>query len=514
MFISADVEPVKRGPGDDFWFYPVGFPSNAGVRVSPRTALAVSTLYACCLVLGQTLATVPLHLYKRLDRGKERAVKHPLYRLLHAKPNRWQTSYQWRQMMQWHQVLRYNAYSRILSDPRTGMPTELIPLHPDRVVVERFMGADSVQNFRYRYTPGDGRDPLVLLRHEVLHIRGLTSDGIEGFSPLDAQRESIGEAITAQNYNSRRLANDAKPGGVLEWEGHFATDDDRKKFRASWQEAQSGSNQGKTAVLERGMTWKDLGVKNSELQFIELRKLKREDIAAAWRMQPHKVGIMDKATFSNIEHLGIEFLTDTMLPQFTNWEQELSVQLLTEEEQDDHFFGFLADGLLRGDSKARGEFYNRRFQTGSISPNDIRELENENPVIGGDRYFVPVNMVPVDRVDDVVDRGGNKSSGPGQDDGTREEQLETAAAERVLRKEVAAMQRLDGLDDETMQAEGLSFYQEHQTFVSEVMAVDGTVAAEYCAHRIEQLRNADTCEDFVSGLVADDLIRIARGARQ
>jgi len=483
MFLAADVQP-GRGPTDDFWYMPVGLPSAAGVRVSPDTALSLSVLYACCLVLGQDVGMTPCLLYQRLaPRGKKRAADHQLYRLIHRRPNRWQTAFQWFQMMQWHLVLRYNAYSEKLFDGM-GRVAELIPLHPDRVLVERFMQG-TVERFRYRVKDRGGNE-RVLLRDEMLHIRGLTSDGIEGFSPLDAQKDSIGEAIAAQQYSSRRMRNDARPGGVLEWEGHFKDDEDRRKFRASWQEAQAGANHGKTAVLERGMTWKDLGVKNTELQFIELREMKGYEIAAAHRMQPHKVGLLKRATFSNITDQNIEHLTDTLMPWFRNWEQELSVQLLTEEEQEEYFFEFMTAAWLRGDPKSRAEYFSKRFATGSMSPNDIRELDNENPVDGGDRYFVPVNMVPMDRVDDTLDKPASASpEQPGQEQTERERELEEGNAARVVRKEVARLRWLQGRDG--FFEESAAFYAEHVDFVAEVMRVGRDVAGDYCARRLSAL---------------------------
>lgn len=515
MWLATEIAATPRGPFDDFWFTPLGNLNSMGVRVSPATALSLPTFFACCLVFGQTLGTVPIHMYRRLDpRGKERATDHPLYKLIVKRPNRWQTSYQWRQMMQWHLALRYNAYSRILYDPRTGMPTELVPLHPDRMKVERWLGRDGVTNFRYRYTLPDATEEI-LTRSDVFHLRGLTSDGIEGFSPYEVQADSIAEAYAAQRYSGSRMKNDAKPGGVLEWANHFVNDEERRKFRASWQEAQAGANAGKVAVLEKGMTWKDLGISNADLQFIELRKLKREDVAAINRMPPHKVGIMESSTNNNIEHQGIEFLTDTMLPHFTNWVQELSVQLMTEDEQDEYFFEFMEVALLKGDAKTRGEYIGKRFNTGSLSPDDIREIENENPIgadKGGDRYFVPANLMPLDRVDEMAgkDRSPPGTGGQGGDptENARAKRFERAASERVVRKESAALRRGSAKLAETAQ----KFYAAHADFVAEVMLIDKDAAAEYCQWRAASAERAEDAGAWLAALEvsgASDLLRFA-----
>jgi HK97 family phage portal protein len=496
MFLAQDIAASGRGPTDDFWYMPAPY-SLGGARPSVAAALAVPAMYACALVLGQDIGKLPCQLFRKDGRTRAAATDHPLYRLIHRRPNRWQTAFQWRQMMQWHLMLRYNAYSRIYYD-RRGRVEELVPLHPDRVTVERGMGADGVVTFRYRYRPESGSE-IILVRGEMFHVRGLSSDGIEGFSPLDYQGGSVSEALAAQNYSRRNMENDARPGGVLEWEGHFKSDEERAAFRASWQAAQGGANVGKTAVLERGMQFKEIKVSNADLQLVDQRKLKGYDIAAINRMPPHKIGLMERATFSNIEHQSIEYATDTMQPWCTNWEQELSAQLLTEKEQEDEqlYFEFNMNALLRGDAKARGELYGKLFSVGAMSPNDIRERENENPIEDGDRYYVPVNMVPSDRVDDVVDKGGNKPAGTGSDKGggndaarARARALEQAAAERVVRKEASQIRRLveKSSDAVAFVEEAERFYLAHADFVEDVMAVDAETAERYCLQRIESVR--------------------------
>jgi HK97 family phage portal protein len=518
MFLAAgDLDPAKRGPGDDFWYYPVGRMTAAGVRVSPATAIAITAVYACVQVLGQTLGVVPLHLYRRLDKGgKDRAAEHPLYQVLHRRPNRWQTSFQWRQMLEWHLGLRGNAYSEIRYGRRQAIE-ELVPLHPDRMRVETVEAAGE-RTYRYRYTERGGRE-RVLVRGEILHLRGLVADGIEGLSPIEAQSESFGEARAAQIYSARVLANDARPNGIIEMESHFKDPEAKKTFKQSWKEAQGGINRGEVAVLEHGMKWRDIGLKSADLQLIELRKMKSYDVCGAYRMPPHKIGLMERATFSNIEHQGIEFVTDTMLPWYVNWEQELSAQLLQGDDAEELFFEFLVDGMLRGDSQARSNYYGKMFQTGAMSPNDIRERENQNPIEGGDRRFVPSNMMPLDRVDAVVDRSTIDRGGRQQRDderreqnGERENELARAAAERVVRKEAAALRRLRSktAGNGAFAEEAEQFYREHGDFVAEVMAVGNEAAMSYVAMRMDRLHAAigdDGVEQFVERIEAS-------GARQ
>ncbi len=510
MFLSQDVNANGRAPHDDFWYHPIGGVSAAGVRVSAASALTVSALYACAQVLGQTVGVAPVHLLKRLENGgKERAVKHPLYRLIHRQPNRWQTAFQWRQMMQWHLALRYNAYSEKLFD-RRGDITALIPLHPDRVIVERFNDRDGM-NFRYRVKDAGGSE-RVLVREEMFHIRGLSSDGIEGFSVLELQADSIGEAIAAQRFGARRLKNDARPGGVLEWDGHFNTDEDRRKWRTSWQDAQSKMNQGMVAVLERGMSWKEVGIKNTDLQYIELRKLKNYDIAAIYRMPPHKIGIMDRATFTNIEHQGIEFTTDTMLPWFVNWEQELSLQLLQDDEHEELFFETLVDGLLRGDAKARADYYSKGILDGWLTRNEARIAENRNPLDGLDKPLEPMNMRKAgeEPKEKTADAGSEEPAQPPADDESesalRVRALNAAAVDRVLRKEVEMVCR--AWSAESPEAALTDAYARHKTFVVDVLIVPVAAAADYCLQQLDFSRKAKDIE------VADLEIYVRRQLEQ
>lgn len=492
MFLAQDPDRYgAHGPHDDFWFMPVGRGTSSGIRVSPSTALAVTAIFACAKVLGETYGVAPLILYRRDGKKKERATKHPLYRVLHQKPNRWQTAFQWKQMMQWHLALRYNAYSEKLFD-RAGNISELIPLHPDYVTVERFAGGDGVVNFRYRYRDPRTGQERILVREEMFHLRGLSTDGIEGFSPLDVQSESIGEAIAAQRFGATRMRNDARSPGVIEWPGHFNTDDDRKKFRTSYQDSQTGANAGKTTVLERGMVYKELGIKNTDLQYIELRKTKNYEIAAMYRMPPHKIQILDRATNNNIEHQGLEFVTDTMMPWFKNGEEEMSVQLLRDDEQEEFFVETLVEGLLRGDSKSRAMYYRMGIQDGWLVRNEARERENLNPLPGLDKPLVPMNMSGAGATEDPEREERDPADGQDDDDAgaARLQVLQGAAIDRVLRKESEMVARIFQRGTEAAADELQDAYGKHQGFVASVMAVSAEVAAMYCADQLEMAKGA------------------------
>lgn len=384
----------KRGspaPTDDFWYESAGLYA-AGVKVTPDTAMRLSSVYACVRVLAETVSSLPLILYKSTaDGGKERATAHPLYEVLHDIPNDWQTSLEFREMMTAHVSLRGNAYAEILSG-RRGAVDRLVPIHPDRVTPKR------LSNGRIGYeVRGHDGNLRILLQSEMFHLRGLSFDGMKGLSPIEYQRNAVGLSIAAEEFGTKRLENGANPGGILEHPGTIK-EEAAKRLRESWQKAYGGvKNTGKTAILEEGMKWTQVGLTSKDIQFIESRKFQVEEIARIFRIPPHMIGDLTRSTNNNIEHQSIDFVVHTIRPWLERWEQCISRDLLTEKDRKDGYFAeFLVDGLLRGDIASRYDAYAKGRQNGWLSANDIRKLENMNPVEGGDIYLVPLNMVPAE----------------------------------------------------------------------------------------------------------------------
>lgn len=424
MFFSRDIGASAPAGDDDYWYTPVGRVTAAGARVSPATAMRSSAVYACIKVLSESVAQLPLFLYNQDSKGiKTRATSDPTYLLLHKRPNRWQTSFEWREMMQGHASLRGNAYSEMIFAPN-GQVLELIPRHPDRIKIE-LTPADGL--FRYIYNDphhGDRRIP----REAMFHLRGQSNDGFIGMSPIEIEAETIGMALSVQDYGARFFANDARPGGVVEFAGKFKDDDARRKFRSNWQAAQTGSGRHKVAVLEHGMTFKEVGMKNKDAQFLDTRKYTDTDIARIFRIPPHKIGNLEKATFSNIEQQSIEFVTDTIVPWLVRWEQALDRALIIDEQQ---IVEFLVDGLLRGDSASRAAFYNSSITTGWLTRNEARVKENMQPLPGLDEPLQQLNMGQGGR-----NNGGNRNSD------ARQARLIENGALRIANKEEAAFSKI------------------------------------------------------------------------
>ena len=365
------------------------------MRVSPDSALRLASVYACVRVLSETMASLPLVVYqRRADGGKDKITDHWLYRLLANRPNRFQNPFEWREMLQGHLALRGNAYNQIITNAK-GEVVELMPLHPDRIRLELLPSGE----YRYRFTDRFGTESI-LPRGEVWHLRGLSSDGLMGMSPIELARESLGMALAAQDYGARFFANDAKPtGGWIEFPGSFKDSEAKKVFRESYQQAQSGANRGKVLVLENGMKFHEVGVTNKDAQFLELRKFQITDVARLFRVPPHMIGDLDRATFSNIEQQSLEFVMHTMTPWAERWEASIESDLLLEGDDIEVEFDF--GNLMRGDAASRASYYQSGIQNGWLTRNEARIAENLNPLEGLDEPLRPLNMVEESNAEDV-----------------------------------------------------------------------------------------------------------------
>lgn len=365
-----------------------GANSVSGQSVTPETAMRVAAVFSCIRVISESLAQLPLVLYRQLADGKERAKDHPLYRILHTKPNRWQTPYEFKRMLSGHAALRGNGYAAIQSTNGTAV-AELVPLHPDRV--RPFWYNDLPA---YEYTPLNG--PTRYIMHgEMFHLRGYSDDGLLGVNPISLHREAVGLALATEDHGARLFSNGVRPSGVLKMAGHLKDEETRKRFKQSFREAYAGSaKSGETLLLEDGLDWTQVGMTSEDAQFLETRQFQKSEIASIFRVPPHMIGDLTRSTNNNIEHQSLEFLTHTLGPWITCFEQAVTRDLIPESEQEDLLAEFLADAMLRGDIKTRYAAYAAGRQWGFLSANDIRRKENMNPIEDGDEYLTPVNMLP------------------------------------------------------------------------------------------------------------------------
>lgn len=395
LFRSRD-KPQNRTTGSAYSFFFGG--STAGKRVNERSAMQMTAVYSCVRILAEAVAGLPLHLYHYKENGgKEKAINHPLYLLLHDEPNPEMSSFVFRETLMTHLLLWGNAYAQIIRNGK-GEVIALYPLMPDRMTVNR----DSNGQLYYEYTVSMDDAPMVkgsLVRlnpSDVLHIPGLGFDGLVGYSPIAMAKNAIGMAIACEEYGAKFFANGAAPGGVLE---HPGTIKDPQRVRESWQSTFGGSgNANKIAVLEEGMKYTPIGISPEQAQFLETRKFQINEIARIFRVPPHMVGDLEKSSFSNIEQQSLEFVKYTLEPWLVRWEQSIQRILLSPEEKKSYFAKFNVEGLLRGDYASRMTGYATARQNGWMSANDIRELENMDRIPaeeGGDLYLINGNMLPL-----------------------------------------------------------------------------------------------------------------------
>lgn len=377
--------------------------TTAGKNVNEFTAMQMTAVYFCVRVLAETLAGLPLHLYKRGDsNSKEKAKDHAIYFLLHDEPNTEMTSFVFRETLMTHLLLWGNAYAQIIRNGRNEV-IGLYPLMPNKMTVMR--SEDGEIFYKYNHKSED----VYLLKEDVLHIPGLGFDGLIGYSPITMAKNAIGMAMACEDYGASFFQNGAQPGGVLEHPGIIK---DPERVRASWNAAFQGpKNANKVAVLEEGMKYQPIAIAPSEAQFLETRKFQLNEIARIFRIPPHMIGDLERSSFSNIEQQSLEFVKYTLDPWIVRWEQSLERVLLTKKEKESYFIKFNLDGLLRGDYESRMNGYAVGRQNGWMSANDIRELENLDRISaeeGGDLYLVNGNMLPLDKAGSFYQQKGEE----------------------------------------------------------------------------------------------------------
>ena len=362
----------------------------SGKQVNPKNAVQVSAVYACVRVIAETIASLPVGIYENTDTDNRKATEHPLHRLLHDEPNPEMTSFVWRETVLSHLLLWGNSYSQIIRSGKTSI-LGLYPLLPDRMEVDR----DTAGKLTYKYTTTEGAS-VQLKPEDVLHIPGLGFDGIMGYSPIALEKNAIGLGIAAEEYGSNFFKNGARPSGILT---HPNTVRDPKRLRESWNATYGGSTNGaKVAILEESMTFTPISLPNNEAQFLETRKFQVEEICRIFRVPPHLIGDLSRSTFANIEHQSIDFAMHTIRPWLVRIEQAMNRALFSENEKGRFYVQFNIDGLMRGDYKSRMEGYAIARQNGWMSANDIRALENMNPISeeeGGSAYLINGNMIPI-----------------------------------------------------------------------------------------------------------------------
>jgi len=387
-------QPMKGQPRpdawDDFWFMDRGDDVDS---VSVDSALQISAVFACVKVLTESIAQLPWIVYERLgeygEKGSKPAYNYGLYDVLHNRPNLWQTPFEYKSMIVGHAVIRGNHYSQIISGKR-GYVDQLVPLNPDRMEV--FQLKDTTLLYKYRRPNGDVID---FTQDEIFHVRNMPMDGIIGLDPVSYARRNLSLAQNAETHGLAFFRNGARPGGVLKSPKPL-TRETVDTLRRTWNEIHQGSrNYSKVAILEDGLDYKELGITNENAQFLETRNFQLRDIARMFRVPPHKIADLERATFSNIEHQALEFITDTIGPWMRCIEDASHRDLVVDNNK--YYTKFRPEAMLRGDIVTRYRAYQTGLQCGWLSVNDIRRKEDMNPIESGDTYVQMANLMPTNQ---------------------------------------------------------------------------------------------------------------------
>ncbi len=469
MFNLASLIPVRaissdpRNPMSPFAFTDTSLVkrTNAGETITPNRALTLAVYFACVRVISEDIAKLPLHIYRGVKpRGKEELEDHPLQTIFNGVPNPTQSSFTFRETIE-HWALGWgNGFAEIVRDG-AGIVRQLWPIHPSRVTLVRRDG-----RLKYRVMsdndPNSIRPQLTFVEFElteIFHIKGMGS-GLMGYSIAAYAAETIGASLAAETYAASFFGQGSTASGILTHPGQLG-ETARQNLRDSWQKTYGGAkNSHKVAILEEGLTWQQISIPPNDAQMLETRQFQIEEVCRWFRVSPHKVQHLLRSTYSNIEQQSIEHVTDTLMPWVVRWEQEIKRSLLADEPG--VYAKHNVNDLLRGDANSRANWYRTMLSSGVYSINEVRELEDENPIEDGDDHFIQINMSTVDKVAsgeasakgkpaDTTVPGNEPPQDKKAEEGARMLQAEAqiqalapvfvAEADRVLRREAMAVQR-------------------------------------------------------------------------
>jgi len=379
--------PVEK-PGERFMNAVGAMKTDSSVEVSEKSALTITAVWRAVNIISGAIASLPLHVYKKERGSRKESAEHAVASVLQD-PSPLMTSYNFRESMNAVLLMYGNAYAVIKREG--GRPVELIPVHPSQVEIVTLAGQ---HHYNIRYD----NQHHSLSADEVVHIPGLSFDGVKGYSPVQVMRESMGLGMAAQKFGARFFGSGANMDGVMEIPGELS-DKAYDRLRESWDATyHSLENSHKTAILEGGAKYQRIGIPPDQAQFLQTRQFQVAEVARMFGVQPHLLMDLERATHNNIEHQGMEFVTFTLMPWIKRWESEINRKLFRTKERKEYYAEFNISGLLRGDSKARSDYYRAMFSIGAMSPNEIRELENEKSYEGGETYFAQGAYTPIQKL--------------------------------------------------------------------------------------------------------------------
>lgn len=476
-WLWGDVRAGTPGPADDYWYRDVPAGSASGMKVDAETAQKISAYYRGVDLLSTALAMLPLKVLRRLpdDGGAEVAKVHPLYDVLHRKPNAWQDSFSWRRTKMRHLINHGNSYDRIIPG-RRGFVDQLWPIHPSRVSVTQVESGRLVYSVRDPQSGGARQ----FTQDEIFHLRGASDDGIVGKGVLAYARDSLGTALATEAYAAKIFSRGTLNGGVIETPGVM---DGGAGKRMAESFITAGGNWHLPKVLEQGATWKESQITPEDSQMLASRKFSIDDIARWLGVPPHMIGSLDRSTNNNIEQQGQEFVTYSLGLWLSLWEFAINDQLIL--VPDVYYAEFERDALVRGDIAARWDAYQKAITTGTFTRNEIRRKENANRLDGLDEPLTPANITGKPAPEPAPKAPPAAPAGP-----SRGRAIAQSAAARLIRKELASLQKAavkTATNSDQWAIWVTEFYAKHAAIVADTLQVSQADAEVYCAGQAQQV---------------------------
>jgi HK97 family phage portal protein len=379
--------------------------SRSGVDVDQETAVTFSAVWACVRILSEAMASLPLNVHIQEGRNKRIYFEHPAQRILHDEPCEMYTSFYWRELMMQSLLLWGNAYSKIIRDKKTYKPLWLDYIHPGIVQPYQAIRSNGTKTLKYKVMVTGGEE--IIDSENMIHVAGLGFDGIQGKSPIEVAADAVGLGIAAERFNSEFFNNGASFNGILSTE-QAVKKEQLDMVAESWKKRYTGAGKRwMTPVLPFGFKYSPVGIAPEAAQLVATRKFQVEEISRIYGVPLHMISDLSKSSFSNIEQQSIEYVMHTLRPYCVRFEQEYNRKLLQEAEKGNVYTKYNLEGLLRGDSAARAAYYNTTVTLGILTRNEVRELEDRNPIEGLDEPLTPLNLQDnsADSLQDATPKG-------------------------------------------------------------------------------------------------------------
>nr|PZN07043.1 MAG: phage portal protein [Caldicoprobacter oshimai] len=382
------------------------------INLKGKNALKEATVFACIRILADAVGKLPLKVYQDKN-GKQGEVNHYLTPLLKIRPNPWMSARDFKKAVEVQRLIHGNAYVWIdvaTTGSNAGKVIGLYPLDSTRVEIwiDNTGLLPGKGKMWYIYTDYKGQQ-YKLLPDEILHFKGLTFDGIVGMSPLEKLKETVENAGAASRFLNNSFKNGMLTKGIVHYVGDLSPEAE-ETFRKKFEQMASGlKNANRISLLPIGYQYQPLSLSMTDAQFLENTELTIRQIAAAFGVKMHQLNDLSRATHTNVEYQQREFYIDTLMDILTGYEQEMTYKLFTDKElEEGYYIKFNVNAILRADPKTRYEAYRTAIQSGFMTPNEVRALEELEPKPGGDRLLINGNMMPIEMAGEQYKKGGDR----------------------------------------------------------------------------------------------------------